>query len=82
MALRLSRVEGQIRGIARMIEADVYCDDVLNQMASVSAALNGAKKVLLEAHLKSCVLDQIQKGKTGVMDELIITLSKIMKSGG
>ena len=79
MIKRLSRIEGQIRGISKMIENDVYCDDVLHQISSVQSAIDGLKTVLLEAHLKSCVVDQIKDGQDAVVDELLITLRKIMK---
>jgi DNA-binding FrmR family transcriptional regulator len=79
MINRLNRIEGQIRGITRMIGEDVYCDDILHQIASVESAINGVKTVLLEAHLKSCVIEQIQDGSDGVIDELLVTLRKIMK---
>lgn len=52
---RMNRVEGQIRGIKGMIERHVYCDDVLNQIASTQSALHGVAKLLLEKHMKACV---------------------------
>jgi CsoR family transcriptional regulator, copper-sensing transcriptional repressor len=76
---RLNRIEGQIRGITRMISEDIYCDDVLNQITSVTSALNGVKKLLLEAHIKSCVVEQIQKGKIEVVEELMKTIEKMIK---
>lgn len=76
---RLNRIEGQIRGIKGLIEKDTYCDDVLNQIASVQAALNGVGKLLLEHHLKSCVLERIQEGDTEVVAELMTTMKKLMK---
>jgi CsoR family transcriptional regulator, copper-sensing transcriptional repressor len=76
---RLNRIEGQIRGISRMISEDVYCDDVLNQISSVNSALSGVKRLLLEAHLKSCVVEQIQKGETEVIDEVLKTIEKMIK---
>lgn len=79
MVSRLNRIEGQIRGITRMIGDDVYCDDVLHQISSVESAIKGLKTVLLEAHLKSCVIEQIQDGRDGVIDELLVTMRKIMK---
>ena len=79
MMNRLNRIEGQIRGITRMIGEDVYCDDILHQISSVESAINGVKRVLLEAHLKSCVVEQIQDGRDGVIDEFLVTLRKIMK---
>ncbi|MDA3940988.1 MAG: metal-sensitive transcriptional regulator [Spirochaetia bacterium] len=79
MAVRLKKIEGQIRGIARMIDEDIYCDDILNQFLSVEAAINGVRKTLLEAHMKSCVVEQIQEGKLQVVDELIKTIGKMTR---
>lgn len=79
MILRLKKIEGQIRGISRMIDEDVYCDDILNQFLSIEAAINGVRKTLLEAHIKSCVVDQIQEGSLKVVDELITTIGKMTK---
>jgi len=76
---RLNRVEGQIRGIKGMIEKDTYCDDVLNQIAAVQSALNSVGKLLLEGHMKSCVVERIQAGETEVVDELLLTVQKLMK---
>ena len=76
---RLSRIEGQIRGVNKMIQEDVYCDDVLHQIMSIEAALTGVKKMLLETHMKNCVINQIVKGDQTVIDELIITLGKMIK---
>ncbi len=78
MVSRLNRIEGQIRGITKMIREDVYCDDVLNQFHSVEAALNGVKKVLLEAHFRSCVLGQIHEGKEEIVDEFLETVEKMI----
>ena len=79
MVSRLNRIEGQIRGISRMIEEDVYCDDILNQFKSVESAINGVRKNLLEAHMKSCVVHQIQDGRLEVVDELLSTIAKMTK---
>ncbi|MGN8772216.1 metal-sensitive transcriptional regulator [Paenibacillus barengoltzii] len=76
---RLNRIEGQIRGIKGMIDRDTYCDDVLNQIASVQSALNGVAKLLLEHHMKSCVIERIQEGDTNVVKELMVTVNKLMK---
>ncbi|MFP3392429.1 metal-sensitive transcriptional regulator [Brevibacillus sp. SIMBA_040] len=76
---RLSRIEGQVRGIKGMIERDAYCDDVLNQIASIQSALNGVGKLLLEHHMKSCVIERIQEGDTEVLTELLTTMNKLMK---
>ncbi|MBM7649789.1 DNA-binding FrmR family transcriptional regulator [Bacillus ectoiniformans] len=76
---RLSRVEGQIRGIKGLIEKDTYCDDVITQIAAVQSALNSFSKVLLEAHLKSCVTERIKDGELEVVDELLVTIQRLMK---
>ncbi len=76
---RLRRIEGQIRGIARMVDSDVYCDDILNQITSVEAALSGVRKALLEAHIRSCVLDQIEEGRYEVIDELMKTIGRMSR---
>jgi CsoR family transcriptional regulator, copper-sensing transcriptional repressor len=76
---RLNRIEGQVRGVKGLIERDAYCDDVLNQIASIQSALNGVGKLLLENHLKSCVVERIQEGDTEVITELLTTVNKLMK---
>ncbi|GIQ67644.1 CsoR family transcriptional regulator [Xylanibacillus composti] len=76
---RLNRIEGQIRGVKSMIERDVYCDDVLNQIAAVQSALNSVGKLLLEGHMRSCVIERIQSGEEEVIDELLVTVKKLMK---
>lgn len=62
-----------------MIEKDVYCDDVLNQIAAIQSALNSVGKLLLENHLKSCVVQRIRSGEHEVIDELLVTVNKLMK---
>lgn len=79
LVTRLNRIEGQIRGIKRLIEEDTYCDDVITQIAASQAALNGVAKLLLETHMKECVVDRIQEGDMEVLDEVLITIQKLMK---
>jgi DNA-binding FrmR family transcriptional regulator len=76
---RMNRIEGQVRGIKGMIERHVYCDDILNQIASVQSALNGVAKLLLEKHMKSCVREQLQANDEEVLDEVLKTIFKMMK---
>jgi CsoR family transcriptional regulator, copper-sensing transcriptional repressor len=76
---RLNRIEGQIRGIKGLIEKDTYCDDVLNQIAAAQSALNSVGRLLLEGHMKSCVVERIQSGDHEVIEELLITVNKLMK---
>lgn len=76
---RLSRVEGQIRGIRRMVENDCYCTDILVQVSAATAALNSFNKVLLANHIKTCVAQDIRDGKEETIDELVNVLQKLMK---
>ena len=76
---RLNRIEGQIRVIKGMLENDAYCTDILIQVSAVSAALNAFNKELLSRHLHTCVAENIRKGDDSVIDELVITLQKLMK---
>ena len=76
---RLSRIEGQIRGIRGMVERSAYCTDILTQSAAVSAALNAFNRELLSSHLRTCVADDIRAGHDEVIDELLVTLQKLMK---
>lgn len=76
---RLNRIEGQIRGVKGMIEKDTYCDDILNQIAAIQSALNSVGKLLLEGHMKSCIVERIQAGEHEVIDELLVTVNKLMK---
>ena len=76
---RLSRIEGQVRGIKKMVEGDAYCTDILIQVSAVNAALNSFNKVLLANHIRSCVAKDIREGKDETIDELVDTLQKLMK---
>lgn len=76
---RLNRIEGQIRGIKRMVEEEYYCPDILVQVAAVNAALNSFNKVLLGNHIKTCVIRDIREGREETVEELLSTLRKLMK---
>ena len=76
---RLNRIEGQIRGIRRMVENDAYCVDILTQVSAASCALNSFTKVLLSEHIKSCVTEDIRNGGEEKVDELVKVLQKLMK---
>ena len=76
---RLSRIEGQIRGIRAMIERDAYCPDVITQTSAASAALNSFNKELLASHIKGCVASDIRAGNDETVNELVSTLYKLMK---
>ena len=79
MMNRLSRIEGQVRGIKRMVENNAYCPDILIQVSAVNAALNSFNKVLLASHIKTCVTEDIKNGKEETIDELVLILQKLMK---
>ena len=76
---RLSRIEGQIRGIRRMVENDAYCPDILIQASAVSAAINAFNRELLSAHIHTCVANDIREGKDEVIDELVDTIQRMMR---
>ena len=79
LANRLSRIEGQVRGIRAMLDKDVYCADILVQVAAVNAALNGFSKELLGQHIRTCVADDLRAGQDEKLDELLKLLPKLMK---
>jgi DNA-binding FrmR family transcriptional regulator len=60
--MRLNRIEGQVRGLARMVEADRYCIDIVTQIAAVRAALRRAEEEILRDHVAHCVEDAIVSG--------------------
>ena len=76
---RLRRIEGQVRGVCKMVEEDRYCVDILTQVSAIQSALNAFNKELLAQHIKSCVVDDIRAGHDEVVDELVATLQKVMK---
>ena len=76
---RLKRIEGQVRGLQRMLEEDAYCPDILTQASAVSSAINSFCRVLLTSHLRTCVVRDIRAGRDEAVDELADTLQKLMK---
>lgn len=76
---RLKRIEGQVRGVEKMLENDAYCPDILVQVSAINSALNSFNKELLASHMKSCVVNDIRAGNDEVIDELVTILQKIMK---
>ena len=76
---RLNRIEGQIRGIRGLIEKDAYCADIIIQSSAVNAAINAFNRELLANHIRGCVARDIRQGKDEVIDELVVTLQKLMK---
>jgi CsoR family transcriptional regulator, copper-sensing transcriptional repressor len=82
---RLKRIEGQIRGIQRMLEEDRYCVDILTQTSSVVAALHGVEDLIMENHLNTCVTDAIKSGDVSErqekIDEVMSVITKFRKHG-
>ena len=76
---RLSRIEGQVRGVKAMVERDAYCTDIITQVSAINSALNSFNKVLLANHIKTCVTQDIKDGKEETVDELVTVLQKLMK---
>lgn len=76
---RLSRIEGQVRGVKNMLETDAYCIDILTQVQAITAALNAFNKELLSNHIHTCVAENIKQGNDEIVDELVVTLQKLMK---
>ena len=76
---RLNRIEGQVRGIKKMVENGTYCTDILIQVSAVNAALNSFNKVLLGNHIRTCVAEDIRQGKEETIGELVTTLQKLMR---
>jgi DNA-binding FrmR family transcriptional regulator len=76
---RLNRIEGQIKGVARMLEGERPCIEVLQQLASVQAALKGVTKTVLRNYLERCATDAIRSGETAVYDELMEAIYKFVK---
>ena len=76
---RLSRIEGQVRGVRAMVEQNAYCTDILTQVSAINSALNSFNRVLLANHIKTCVTRDIRDGKEETVDELVALLQKLMK---
>ena len=79
LLLRLNRIEGQIRGISRMIEEDRYCVEVLQQIASMQSAADAVAMILLEDHVKGCVAEGLRAGKEERVEEVVSVIRKYLK---
>ncbi len=76
---RLSRIEGQIRGIKGMLERDEYCVDILVQSSAATSAINAFNRELLASHVEGCVVRDIRNGEENTVEELIDVLNKLLK---
>lgn len=68
---RLNRIEGQVRGVKKMIEDDRYCDDVLIQLSAIDKSVKSLANHILENHMQTCVLNDLEKGNYEIIDEVI-----------
>ncbi len=73
---RISRIEGQLKGIKRMIEEDKYCNDILVQLSAIENSIKSLSNYILENHLYTCVTRDLENGKTEIIDELIELFKK------
>lgn len=78
LVTRLNRIEGQVRGIKGMIEKDSYCNDIIIQISAAQAALDSVSKLVLENHIRGCLVEKIQAGEDEIIDELIVTIGKML----
>lgn len=76
---RMNRIEGQIKGVKNMMSKQAYCDDILQQISAARAALDSVSRVLLESHIKTCVIERMQEGDSKIIEEFLATISKITK---
>jgi CsoR family transcriptional regulator, copper-sensing transcriptional repressor len=77
---RLRRIEGQVRGVARMIDEDKYCVDVVTQVAAIQAALDKVSLGLLDGHVRGCVREEIEAGGGDAkVDELLQVMDRVLR---
>lgn len=80
LLLRLGRIEGQVRGVTRMVGEDQYCIDVLTQINAVKAAIDQVGLLLLEDHIKGCVVDAAQRGEEDKLEELVKAVGRFARA--
>ena len=74
---RLNRITGQIAGIGRMLDENRYCKDILIQIAAIESALQALGYQVLQEHMQTCVVEEIQKGNTNIIDEAVDLIKKL-----
>jgi DNA-binding FrmR family transcriptional regulator len=74
---RLNRIEGQLRGIRKMVDQDIYCDDILIQVSAAANSLKSLGRLILENHIRTCVTNELKSGNNDIIDELINSFSKL-----
>ncbi len=68
---RLNRIEGQIRGVANMVNEDRYCDDILIQLSAIDKSIKSLANLLLKKHMKSCVKESLNDGDDTILEEIV-----------
>lgn len=76
---RLRRIEGQVRGLQRMIDEDTYCIDILTQVAAVNKALQGVAVGLLDEHVRGCVTDAARNGDKDTSDAMVTEATRAIE---
>ncbi|MEJ7803443.1 MAG: metal-sensitive transcriptional regulator [Candidatus Limnocylindria bacterium] len=77
---RLRRIEGQVRGLQRMVSKDKYCIDILTQVSSVKSALQGVAVGLLDEHMRHCVMEAAAKGDDSKVSEATAAIDRLLRS--
>ena len=77
---RINRIEGQLRGIKKMIQEDAYCNDVLIQLSAVENSVRSLSNHILEKHLYSCITKDLENGKMEILDEVISLFKRFNKN--
>ena len=68
---RINRIVGQMTGIGKMVDEDRYCDDILIQLSAIDKAIKSLANVILDTHIHTCMVEEIQNGNTAVVDEIV-----------
>jgi DNA-binding FrmR family transcriptional regulator len=80
LLVRLRRIEGQVRGVSRMVAEEEYCIDVLTQINAIKAAIDQVGLLLLEDHVKTCVVDAVKHDRKEKLDELVKAVERFAKA--
>ena len=76
---RLNRIEGQIKGVKKMISEDAYCNDILVQLSAIENSVKSLSNLLLEKHLYTCIASDLENGKIDTIDEIVSLFKRFNK---
>jgi DNA-binding FrmR family transcriptional regulator len=76
---RLKKIEGQIKGVQKMIDNDVYCIDIITQTSAIKSAISSVEDIMLSSHLEHCLLGQMKEGKSKKIQEEILQVYKLKR---